>query len=163
MTDKSIEHIVCTVRGQPEGRETVTRAINLALEYNARLTFVLIINMKFLGQAAPTMTTLSVVREQMEKMGEFSMLILMDRAERRGVSRVDHLILMGDVAKQLRKIALETSANMMVLGRPVPGRRTSVFKPMEFDRFVAELEADTNLVIVQVDHSEAHQEANGGN
>ena len=163
MMDKSIEHIVCTVRGQPESLATITRAINLALEYKARLTFVLIINTKFLTNVTSTMTTLAFVNEQMEKMGEFSMLILMDRAERRGVSRVDHLILMGDVDTELRKLALETSANLMVLGRPVPGRRTSVFKPEEFDQFVAELEADTNLVIVLVDHSETHQGANVGN
>jgi len=163
MMDRSIEHIVCTVRGEPESLETVTRAINLALEYKARITFVIIINTEFLAHATPTMTTLRIVHEQMEKMGEFSMLILRDRAERRGVSNVDHLVLLGDVATELRKLALETSANMMVLGRPVPGRRTSVFKPAEFDRFVAELEEDTNLAIVQVDHSEAHQGANGGN
>jgi nucleotide-binding universal stress UspA family protein len=152
-TNQSIKHIVCTVRGQPESRKTVIKAIDLALENDARLTFALILNAEFLSKVTPVMTSLSVVHEQLENMGEFSMLILKDRAERRGVSRVDHLIRIGDVEKELRKLALETSANMLVLGRPVPGRRTSVFKPKEFNRFIAEIESETNMVIVQVDHS----------
>ena len=35
MINQPIKHIICAVRGQPNGIETVTRAIDLALEHNA--------------------------------------------------------------------------------------------------------------------------------
>ncbi len=39
MSDSKIRHIICAVRGGPESRETVSHAIDLALESSARLTF----------------------------------------------------------------------------------------------------------------------------
>ena len=39
MTEHKPRHIICAVRGGPEGRATVTHAIELALEAGARLTF----------------------------------------------------------------------------------------------------------------------------
>jgi len=87
MINQPIKHIICAVRGQPNGIETVTRAIDLALEHNAKLTFCLIVNAEFLGKASPTFTSLSAAYRQLEDMGKFSMLILCDRAQRRGVMK----------------------------------------------------------------------------
>ena len=46
-----VEHIVCAVRGSPQSRATVTHAIDLALETNARLTFFYAVDAEFLAQA----------------------------------------------------------------------------------------------------------------
>lgn len=155
MKDNIIRHIICAVRGQPESRATVTRAIDLALEHDARLTFSLVIDAEFIGQAAPTLTSLQAAYRQLEDMGEFSMLILCDRAQRRGVKQANYHIRKGNIPEQLRQLALETDAEMMILGRPLRGVGGSVFTPAEFDSFIESLEQETGLQVVQVVHDKS--------
>jgi nucleotide-binding universal stress UspA family protein len=152
MREDDIEHILCTVRGIPESRNAVTRAIDLALEHDAWLTFCFVIDVEFIGQSAPTLTPLSTAYEQLENLGEFSMMILCDRAERRGVKKVDFVIRKGDLASQLRQLVVETGADYLVIGRPVPQSARSVFNPEEFDEFIAGLEKETGVQIVQIVH-----------
>ena len=154
MINQSPKHIICAVRGQPHSRETATRAIDLALEHNARLTFFLVLGAEFMAKAAPTMVPLNSVFRQLQDMGEFAMLILCDRARRRGVEQVDYLIRTGDIPEQVRQFAIEAQAEMMVLGRPKQSAGKSVFVPDEFDCFVEELERDANIRVVQVIHEE---------
>jgi nucleotide-binding universal stress UspA family protein len=150
MIADTVEHIICAVRGQPESRKTVTRAIDLALEHNAHLTFCLVIDVEFLGQSAPTLTPLRAAYRQLEDLGEFSMLILCDRAERRGVKEVEYLIRKGNIPEQLRQLVKEVKVEVMVMGRPMPGMGRSVFTPAEFDAFVDNLEQETGIQIIQV-------------
>jgi nucleotide-binding universal stress UspA family protein len=154
MKNQSPKYIICAVRGQPHSRETATRAIDLALEHGARLTFFLVLGAEFMGKAAPTMLPLNRVYRQLQDMGEFAMLILCDRARRRGVERVDYLIRTGDVPEQVRQFAIESDADMMVVGHPKQSVGKSVFDPDEFDCFVKELERDANIRVVQVIHKE---------
>jgi len=49
MSDR-VEHIVCAVRGSPQSRATVTRAIDLAREHDARLTFFYAVDVEFLAR-----------------------------------------------------------------------------------------------------------------
>ena len=155
MTNDPIKHIICAVRGQPESRETAIRAIDLALEHEAHLTFCLVIDFEFLGQAAPTLTSLKAAYRQIEEMGEFSMLILRDRAQRRGVDKVDYLIRRGKIPEQLRKLASEVDADVMVLGRPMGSMGRNIFSLDEFNRFVEDLEKNIGIRIVQVLHQES--------
>ncbi len=150
MTEEKPKHIICAVRGGRESRETVTHAIERALEYNARLTFFHVMDAEFLGYALPTMVTLRGVYQQLHEMGEFAMLILCDRATRRGISRVDYLVRDGIKQENLRQLASETRAEILVMGRPVRSPGSNVFKPAEFDQFTADLERDANLIVVQV-------------
>ncbi|HSR31302.1 MAG TPA: universal stress protein, partial [Anaerolineae bacterium] len=108
MSEK-VQHIVCAVRGSPQSRATVTHAIDLALEYGARLTFFYVVDVEFQAQAAIG-SPLSVIYQELTQMAKFSMLILCDRAQRRGVQRVDYLIREGNVRKQLLQYAAETRA-----------------------------------------------------
>ena len=154
MITGAVEHIICAVRGQPESRKTVTRAIDLALEHDAHLTFCLVIDVEFLGQSAPTMTPLRAAYRQLEDLGEFSMLILCDRAERRGVKEVEYLIRKGNIPEQLHRLVKEIGAEVMVMGRPVPGMRRSIFTPAEIDAFVERLEQEAGIQIIQVVYDE---------
>jgi len=159
MDDQSVEHIICAVRGQPEGARTVNHAINLALEYNAHLTFFLAIDLKFHGKATPTLRPLEPVYRQLEDLGKFSMLILCDEARLRGLEKVDYVIRKGNVPTQIRQIALEIDADLMVMGRPIPGKgRVSVFTSQAFDQFVAELERDAGIRIIVITHPETARE-----
>jgi nucleotide-binding universal stress UspA family protein len=150
MTERSPQHILCAVRGQPRSRETATQAINLALESGARLTFVLIIDAEFMSQAAPTMSSLRAVYRQLEEMGEFAMSILCDRAERRGVAQVGSIIRKGIVQDELRNLATEIDAGVLVIGKPSGDRSRDVFTQAEFETFVADLEMTAGLQVIQV-------------
>lgn len=148
MTTKEITQILCAVRGGPESRETVTYAIDLALESGARLTFFHAMDAEFLNHA--TIGPLSVVYQELVEMGKFTMLILTDRAQRRGVQDVNYVVREGNVRKQLQQAAVETKAEIMVMGRPTRSPAKNVFKAEEMEGFAEELakEGDLRLILV---------------
>jgi nucleotide-binding universal stress UspA family protein len=142
MPDK-VNHIVCAVRGSPQSRATVTRAIDLALEHDARLTFFYAVDVEFLARSTAR-GPLSVVYRELIEMSEFTMLILKDRAERRGVTQVDSIIREGDVRPQLLDLVREVRPDVLILGWPLRGAGRPRFKPDEVEAFVAELEREGN-------------------
>jgi nucleotide-binding universal stress UspA family protein len=148
MSERNPRHIICAVRGGPESRETVTHAIDLALAYEARLTFLHVLDAEFLEYA--TIGPLSVVYRELNEMGTFTMLILSDRAQRRGVKRVDYVLPEGNIHDELIRYAHETKAELMVMGRPTRSPSRNVFKIAQFDDFVAELEREANLKIIKI-------------
>ncbi len=143
MTTQQINQILCAVRGGPESRETVTYAIDLAIKTGARLTFFHALDAEFLNHA--TIGPLSVVYRELVEMGKFTMLILCDRAKRRGVSEVNYVVREGNIRRQLHEAAIETRAEVMVLGRPTRGPGQNVFKFDEMDEYASELAKEGNL------------------
>jgi nucleotide-binding universal stress UspA family protein len=148
MLPEAVKHIVCAVRGRLESRATVTRAVDLALEYHARLTFLHVIDAEFLEYA--TIAPLSVVYKELVEMARFAMLILCDRAERRGVSEVNYLVLEGNIRRQLRQFAIDTHADLMIMGAPSNGPGKNAFKQEDLIQFIQEMEQEGNLRIIQV-------------
>lgn len=150
MNSPKYQHIICAVRGRPESRETATRAIELALEHQARLTFAHVIDAEFLGPATPTLSPIQMVYRQLRQMGEFAMLILSDRAKRRGVAEVEWVIQEGNVPKRLRQLIQESGADLLVIGHPAPGPGKSTFTPEEFRDFVAKVEQEDGLDVIEI-------------
>ena len=148
MTTQKLNQILCAVRGGPESRETVTYAIDLALQTGARLTFFHALDAEFLNHA--TIGPLSVVYQELVEMGKFTMLILVDRAQRRGVAEVNYVVREGNIRKQLMQAAVETKAEVMVLGRPTRSPTQNVFKFDEMESFAAELAAEGKLRLILV-------------
>ena len=146
--EKTIHQIICAVRGGPESRATVTRAIELALETGARLTFLHVLDAEFLEYA--TIGPLSVVYRELTEMGTFAMLILVDRAQRRGVENVDYVVLEGNIRRHLHDFAIKTEAEVMVMGRPSRSPGRNVFDFAEMDAYAADLAAEASLRIIQV-------------
>lgn len=140
--------ILCAVRGGPESRETVTYAINLALETGARLTFFHALDAEFLNHAM--IGPLTVVYQELVEMGKFTMLILVDRAQRRGVAEVNYAVWEGNIRKQLLRAAVETKAEVMVMGRPTRSPTQNVFKFDEMDNFAADLAQEGHLHLILV-------------
>lgn len=147
--DKEIKLILCAVRGGPESRETVTHAVNLAIETGAKLTFFYAMDATFLGQAT-MLRTLSGIYAELMEMGKFAMMILVDRAQRRGVKNVDYIIREGNVRKQLKQIANDTHAEVMILGRPTRGPTSNIFKLNEIEDFAEELAQEGDLKVIVV-------------
>lgn len=148
MPEEPPKQIVCAVRGGPESRATVSRAINMALETGARLTFLHVTDAEFLEFS--TIGPLSVVYRELEEMAKFAMLILCDRAQRRGVGQVDFILREGNIRKNLIQFAIKTHATVMVMGQPTRSPGSNVFKANEAEAFAAELAREGNLQIVRV-------------
>jgi nucleotide-binding universal stress UspA family protein len=148
MTITNPKHIICAVRGGPESRHTVTKAINMALDSDAQLTFLHVADAEFLAPA--TIAPLSVVYHELIEMSKFAMLILCDRAQRRGVTRVDYKVVEGRIRQQLHQFAIDTHAELMVMGRPIRSPGSNVFKPDLFDTFTANLAKEANIEILHV-------------
>ena len=144
-----VQHIVCAIRGSPQSRTTVTHAIDLALESSARLTFLYVVDAEFQAQAAIG-SPLSVIYQELTQMAEFSMLIVCDRAQRRGVKDVDYVIREGNVRKQLLQFAAETRADIFVMGWPLRGPGRPTFTVQEFESFALELEQVAHPRLVRV-------------
>jgi nucleotide-binding universal stress UspA family protein len=157
MTDEKAKHVICAVRARPHSVATVTRAIDLALELGARLTFFYVLDAEFKAQA-PIRGALTVIYQELVQMGKFVMLILCDRACRRGVVDVDYIVREGNVRRRLLELAAETEAEILVMGSPVRGPGRTLFKPGEFEDFVARLEQVGNLQVVVVPPAQAGQE-----
>ena len=145
MSDRA-EQIVCAVRGSPQSRATVTRAIDLALEHDAQLNYFYPVEVEFLSRTT-VRGPLSVVYRELIDMSEFTMLILKDRAERRGVAQVDFSIREGDVRTKLLDLVREMQPDVVVLGWPLRGAGRPRFRPDEVRVFVAELEREGNTCV----------------
>jgi nucleotide-binding universal stress UspA family protein len=152
MTHKTVQHILCGVLGKPTSRVTVTKAIDLALEHEARLTFAHVINADFLASATPVMSSINRVYHQLRELGEFSMLILCDRAQRRGVKNADFIIREGNILPQLKAIISDLRPDTFILGRPVNrGKPTITVSDQELDDFLSEIETNFSIDIMLVD------------
>jgi len=94
--------------------------------------------------------TLRGIFGELMEMGKFAMMILVDRAQRRGVENVDYIIREGNVRKQLKQIANDTHAEIMILGRPTRGPTANIFKKNEMEEFAEELALEGNLKVIVV-------------
>jgi len=148
MTNTKPEHLICAVRGGAESRDTVTRAINLALEAKSRLTFLHILDAEFLQYA--TVGPLSVIYKELVEMGNFAMMIVRDRAQRRGVQNVDYVVLEGKIQRQLLQFIIDTHAEILVMGHPVRSSGQNYFEEKELNAFIKELEQQGNIRVIQV-------------
>ena len=146
-------HIICAIRGGPESRATVTRAIELTLATGAHLTFFHIMDAEFLQHA--TIGPLSVVYDELKEMGTFTMLILCDRARRRGVADVDFIVREGNIRKHLRQLAIETRAQVLVMGSPTRSPTRNVFQFGEIDQFATQLadEGDVHVIVAPAENA----------
>ncbi len=153
MTKKEIRHIICAVRGVPKSRDTVTKAIDLALEHQARLTFVHVTNLDFLGPATPAMTPISAVEKQIKELSEFTMVVLCDRAQRRGVQDVDFIVRQrGEIFQQLSQILSETRPDLLVIGKPIrKSTDPTSLEPDELSIFIQEVEQDLFIPVISVE------------
>lgn len=140
MTQKSVKHILCAVRSRPGGEETVGRAIDLALETGARLTFCQIVDTGFLNRLSSRGSARKAAHKEMTDMAEFALSLICDQAEEKGVTEVDYIVRSGTVRKALLDLVEETGADLLVLGHPKPMPGRSAFNSQARSEFIAQLE-----------------------
>ena len=108
--------IVCAARGGRRIQPSVNRAIDLACELRAKLTFLYVLDVEFMKFTSMGRT--EIVFEELDKMGEFMMIRLCEHAVERGCVAADYAIRHGEVRDEIPTYLLETQPDILVLGRP---------------------------------------------
>ena len=149
MNDRNPTHIICAVRSRPGGEETVQKAIDLALESGAKLTFLQVVDLEFLARIGTGHTSSRRLAHELREMTDFTMALLCDQAELQGVQEVESVVREGRVREQLLNFVAETDAGLLVLGRSRPDTPgPDVFDRPKMEAFVRELERVGSLRVV---------------
>lgn len=153
-SDEEVDHdrkevILCPVRGGKQSSKTVNRAIELALSTPARLVYLYVVDVDFLGFA--TVARVKVMVDELSETGRFTLSILSDRARNRGVAEVESVIREGTIRDVIRSVAEEVNATMLVLGRPVRTPGVTSFSAGEFDKLIRWLQTEAGLRVECVD------------
>jgi nucleotide-binding universal stress UspA family protein len=109
-------HIVCAARGGRRIQPSVNRAIEIACENRAWLTFLYILDVEFLKST--TVGHTEMVFEELDKLGEFMMIRLCEYANERGCVKADYAIRHGEVPEEIQAYLLKIRPDLLVLGRP---------------------------------------------
>lgn len=149
--EADISHVACAVRGRLANRNAIDRAIQLAVQNDARLTFLLVMPSSFLDSAGPTMAPVRAIHARLKELGEYILSLLRDQAHQAGVREVRTEVRIGDVRENLRGFVQSVPADILVLGRPTGFEPQSVFTPEEFESFTHEIERVGPIAIEVVD------------
>jgi nucleotide-binding universal stress UspA family protein len=122
--------------------------MDLALKADAKLTFFHVVDPGCLD-CDDLARSSAAYREFVEK-AESAMHTLRTEARQRGVTHVDLILREGGTRQELRQLAVETDAELLVLGYPSPDSERSVFGEDEFHEFLAELDFGGDLRTIQV-------------
>lgn len=148
MKSKMIRHIVCAVRGGIESQETVNSAINLALKYAARLTFFHVVDRDKLSSGYHATSNKTYWDFSSQALANMHALCTLAREQ--GLSDVDFLLRRGNTRRRLCQMAVDTDAELIVMGHPKPGSAHNVFGHDEFHQFLAQLDLGGELRAIQV-------------
>ena len=144
--------IVCAVRGGPGSHPTIQRAINLAEEKSLPVYFLYVINLDFLAHTSSGRT--KIVKEEMQKLGEFILLRARKQAEARGV-QVEGVTREGKVRQEIIKLCKERQADYAVLGHQSSDAEKNVFSQQQYRQFIKQIEKGSQAqVIVTEEDSE---------
>ena len=132
--------ILCATRGGEASYRTQDAAIALAKERGDTLLFLYVVDLQFLDKTAGA-GVVDVERE-MTKMGQFLLLMAQERAAESGVV-AETIYRRGKVREELKNVAREEGASLVVLGRPADSE--SVFQLAGLEAFAAEIESETEV------------------
>lgn len=137
--------ILCPTRGGKSSFPNQDRAIQIAEERNAKLYFLYVTEVQFLGlTASPVVID---VEAELEEMGEFLLAMAKERAEKRGVS--SNLIVRGGVFQEiLKEVIQEHDIETVVLGSSKEGTGFTTSAYME--KLSQELSEDIGVEIILV-------------
>ncbi len=139
--------IVCAIRGGPESRPTIQKAIELAKESGLPLYFLYVVNLDFLSYTSSS--RVQVITHEMEQMGEFILLMAQEEAREQGVE-AQGVVRQGSLREALIEFAREIEADYLVLGCPKATRRgkANAFTPEMLAEFARGFEEASGAKVV---------------
>jgi len=137
--------ILCATRGGESSHNTQDYAIKMAKEREVDVLFLYVSNVEFLRNVAPV--KYHDVQEELDKMGEFLLLMAQERANAQGVE-ASTIVKSGIFKDALIEAAQETQAGLIVLGTPASD---NLIEREYLDALVLELKEQTDIdaIIVQ--------------
>ncbi|OGO16591.1 MAG: hypothetical protein A2Z14_11545 [Chloroflexi bacterium RBG_16_48_8] len=137
--------ILCATRGGEESIDTQEKAISIAKEQAEPLVFLYVADSSFLDKTAAAVVV--DVQEELKHMGEFFLVMAVERAVEKGVS-AKAIIRAGHFVPTFIEVAHEVGATAIVLGRP--SGEMGRFNEEEFSAFCTYLAKKTEAEIITV-------------
>jgi nucleotide-binding universal stress UspA family protein len=132
--------ILCATRGGEASYRAQDAAIALAKERGDTLLFLYVVDLHFLDKTSGAVVV--DVGQEMNKMGEFLLLMAKERAAEQNVT-AETTCRKGEFRPELKSVAREVEASLVVLGRPADPE--SVFQLTSLQDFAAEVERETGV------------------
>jgi nucleotide-binding universal stress UspA family protein len=140
-----VSGIICAIRGGPDSRVTIDRAIELAKESGLPLYFLYVVNLDFLARTSST--RMHTISEEMHEMGEFILLTAQTAASARGIT-AEGVVRQGNVGEEIVDLCHELNADYLVLGQPRFQEEDSVFSQERLHQFIEDTEQQTGARVI---------------
>jgi nucleotide-binding universal stress UspA family protein len=140
-----VSGIICAIRGGPDSRVTIDRAIELAKESGLPLYFLYVVNLDFLARTSST--RMHTISEEMHEMGEFILLTAQTAASARGIT-AEGVVRQGNVGEEIVNLCHELNADYLVLGQPRFQEEDSVFSQERLRQFIEDTEQQTGARVI---------------
>ena len=140
--------IVCATRGGEASHRTQERAIALAKERSAELTFLCVVDASFAGTLSEELN--AALEHELKRLGRSLLHVAEARAQEQGVS-AQTVCMSGPVQENIRAYLQHVNASTLVIGQSRPGKVNQVFCPECVDDFAEMLRQSTNVEVIVVD------------
>lgn len=148
VTNGTQMHFICAARGGQRIQPSVVRAIEMACEARARLTFLYVLDVEFMKHT--TMGRTDIMFEELDKMGEFMMMRLCEHANERGCITADYIILHGKLRQAIQDFLVKVQPDLLILGRPTSEPQDGAPPAFERDalkQFAEEITQNTGVAV----------------
>ncbi len=139
--------IVCATRGGEACRRTQEKAIALAKERGAELTFLYIADSSLVGPVDESLA--DVVSDETARLGRALLRIAQLRARKQGLA-AQAVVRHGAVQQGIKDYLRQVEACMLVIGAPRTGTPPRAFTPPEIQRFVQAVRQDLDIEVLVV-------------
>ncbi len=137
--------IVCAIRGGPNSRPTISRAIELSKEHRQPVYFLYVINLDFLTNALHS--NVLVMEEEMRQMGEFILLNAQEMATEAGIE-AQAVTRKGRVREEIVSLCREVDADYVIIGRPQHDQPNNVLEMDALEAFALGVEEASGAEVV---------------
>jgi len=110
--------ILCAIRGGEASQRLQDIGIELAKERESDLVFLYVVNTEFLDTASAALR--ESVTNEMDKLGEFLLLMAIERAQKQGVT-AGQIIRHGKLREEFEAAASAPDISTVLLGKPGEG------------------------------------------
>ena len=134
--------ILCAIRGGEASQRIQDVAIELAKENDEQIVFLYVVNTEFLDTASQTL--LETVTTEMEKLGDFLLLMAQERAKKSGVV-AETLLRHGYLQPEFESAASAPDISKVILGKPGEG---GAFSMESLEKVAKEIEEKCQVEVL---------------
>jgi nucleotide-binding universal stress UspA family protein len=139
--------IVCATRGGEASRRTQERAIALAKERDAELTFLCVVDPTFAGPVKEPLA--AALKDELRRLGRSLLCIAQRRAREQGVV-AQAVTRCGPVWQNIQEYLHQVNADTLVIGAPRTQSTSQAFDPGDVHRFAETVHQSTDVEVVVV-------------